>query len=590
MQAIREGKVEAFDADALKGPGGATPLMYAALYGDVASMRRFLDAGVDPNARNDVGATALMWASGDLEKTRLLLDRGADVNARSEEGRTPLSIAAGQRESTAVVKLLLDRGANPNPPGRGPNDITPVALAARMANPEVIELLLAKGASNGGAGALIQSIRSKCRRCVELIVNSIPKQALRNMLVQTARWDDAIAFRMLIDLGADVNASDGDGRTVLMLAAASDFMLVDVVKSLLERGADVHAKTPSGETALSFARLRGETPIVDLLVKAGAEAPKASPSPSSTSASAQSSRVAVQRSLPLLQKSDAQFLQSAGCVSCHHNSLTAMTVSAARKRGFAVNEPIAHRQIHTIALRTEEWRERALQGLVLADTPIAIGYKLVGMAAEQHPADAATDAMAIYLRNQQLPDGRWRTVAHRPPTEFSEFTATAMSLRALQFFAPRTRRPEFDKVIQEAASWLIRSQPRTSEERNMRLLGMAWAGGEKQELQKAVRELAAQQRADGGWPQFPLLNSDAYATGQTLVALREAGMSIDDAVYRRGVQFLIDTQLEDGSWFVRTRSIPTQPYSESGFPHGVNQWISAAATNWATMALIHAAR
>ena len=136
----------------------------------------------------------------------------------------------------------------------------------------------------------------------------------------------------------------------------------------------------------------------------------------------------------------------------------------------------------------------------------------------------------------------------------------------------------------------MKNQPRTSEERNMRLLGMSWAGVDKKELQKAVRELAAEQRADGGWSQLPSLNSDAYATGETLVALHEAGMSTNDAVYKRGVQFLLNTQQEDGSWFVRTRAIPLQPPSDSGFPYGGEQWISAAGTNWATMALIHAAR
>jgi hypothetical protein len=56
------------------------------------------------------------------------------------------------------------------------------------------------------------------------------------------------------------------------------------------------------------------------------------------------------------------------------------------------------------------------------------------------------------------------------------------------------------------------------------------------------------------------------------------------------VAFLLRTQLEDGSWFVRSRAIPVQPYFDSGFPHGRDQFISAAATNWATMALMLAAR
>ena len=87
------------------------------------------------------------------------------------------------------------------------------------------------------------------------------------------------------------------------------------------------------------------------------------------------------------------------------------------------------------------------------------------------------------------------------------------------------------------------------------------------------------------------MTSDAYATGQALVALREAGaIAVTDPAYKRGVEYLLSTQLEDGSWYVRSRAIPFQPYFESGFPHGHDQWISAAATNWATTALLPAAK
>ena len=70
------------------------------------------------------------------------------------------------------------------------------------------------------------------------------------------------------------------------------------------------------------------------------------------------------------------------------------------------------------------------------------------------------------------------------------------------------------------------------------------------------------------------------------MALKEAGaLPVTDKAYKRGIEFLLKTQLEDGSWYVKSRSIPFQPYFESGFPHGHDQWISAAASNWATMAL-----
>ena len=74
---------------------------------------------------------------------------------------------------------------------------------------------------------------------------------------------------------------------------------------------------------------------------------------------------------------------------------------------------------------------------------------------------------------------------------------------------------------------------------------------------------------------------------KNVVALHEAGVAAEDPAYQRGVEFLLNTQLSDGSWFVKTRSAPIQPYFESDFPHGDDQWISVAATNWATMALIH---
>jgi hypothetical protein len=77
-----------------------------------------------------------------------------------------------------------------------------------------------------------------------------------------------------------------------------------------------------------------------------------------------------------------------------------------------------------------------------------------------------------------------------------------------------------------------------------------------------------------------------YATGQALVALMESDAILSaDAAFKNGSQFLLRTQLQDGSWYVKSRTFPFQPYFESDFPHGHDQWISAARTNWATMAL-----
>jgi squalene cyclase len=149
---------------------------------------------------------------------------------------------------------------------------------------------------------------------------------------------------------------------------------------------------------------------------------------------------------------------------------------------------------------------------------------------------------------------------------------------------------EYDKRVQAAGSWLLKASPRTVEERAFQLRGLVWTKANANDIRKAAAALLAEQRPDGGWSQIATLESDAYATGNALVALQESGTSTNDPAYQRGVAFLLKTQLADGSWHVRTRALPIQPYFESGFPHGRDQWVSAAATNWAAMALALAAR
>ena len=54
----------------------------------------------------------------------------------------------------------------------------------------------------------------------------------------------------------------------------------------------------------------------------------------------------------------------------------------------------------------------------------------------------------------------------------------------------------------------------------------------------------------------------------------------------KSVQWLLRSQLADGSWFVPAKTTPVQPHIETGYPHGANQFASAGGSNWATMALL----
>ena len=298
-------------------------------------------------------------------------------------------------------------------------------------------------------------------------------------------------------------------------------------------------------------------------------------------------RKAIDKSLSLLESIRTPFIEKTGCVSCHNNSLPAMAAGLARERGFKLNEQTAREESEQILGVWNVGREKLLQGDSFGGAQVAASYILVGLAANQQPPNKTTDAIVHYLIGRQSADGRWPVAANRPPSESSDIAVTALSLRALQLYAPKGVRQEVNNRVERAREWLAKAAPRHNEDRAFQLLGLAWANADKQALQKMAQALLAQQRKDGGWGQHPTLESDAYATGQALTALHQAGgLPVTHRAYQRGVNYLLADQAADGSWAVLTRSFPFQKYFESGFPYGHNQWISAAASSWATMALI----
>jgi len=476
MEALRRGDRQAFqklmrdnpDHINKKGPAGSTPLMYAALYGEVDSVRQLLKAGADPNLQNEAGATALMWATDNLEIVTELVEHGAELNAKSSDSRTPLLVASGRFGAAPVVKFLLDHGANPSAhsPALG-GVMTPLAEAAYVGDETVLRMLAARGADVKGAGPnpLEFAIVARCAGCIDLLMGSAEKDDLSlQALLDSPPLENTRAINSLLDHGADVNAKDPDGNTLLMLVAACDEASIETVKRLIAGGADVNAKNPRGQVALDFARARGKTAVVDLLVEAGAKDSGTSIVQQLNFKPASSVRDAIQRSIPLLQHADLTFAQKSGCISCHNNTFTAVTVSSAREKRITVNENIVQGQLKTFGTYIESWRERVLQGAGIPGDADTISYILVGLAAEHYPADAATDAMVRFLKNHQRPDGSWVITAHRPPIESSDIEVTVNSMRAMQLYAPPTQRIEYDRGARVAAGWIAQANPRTNED------------------------------------------------------------------------------------------------------------------------------
>jgi N-acyl-D-amino-acid deacylase len=296
-------------------------------------------------------------------------------------------------------------------------------------------------------------------------------------------------------------------------------------------------------------------------------------------------RAAAQKSLPLLQKVGPTFWYGAGCISCHNNTLPDMAITIAHERGFKVNEEAMRAATKMDADILESRTERLFEALAPGGGQNTMGSLLYSLSVQKYPRNEAMEAGARYLKVIQSADGSWPILNHRPPLVASTMTLTAFAIRGLQVYAPPALKAQYDDSVRRAVDWVAHTDPRVNEEYVFKIFGLVWGHGPQAALSDTVAVLKRQQRADGGWSQLPTLESDAYATGQALVALQEAGLKTTDPIYTKGVDFLVRTQAADGSWHVKTRSEPSQIYFEAGYPYGVDQFISAAGGSWATAAL-----
>ena len=311
---------------------------------------------------------------------------------------------------------------------------------------------------------------------------------------------------------------------------------------------------------------------------------------SATAQPAVSTRAAIERALPVLERSAKNFVADRSCVSCHHNILPILTLRLAASRGFNIDTSIL------AAIERKTFRELtsakafddAVQLQDVGDPALNASWLLTAARDAGFAPNLTSAVMARRIATWQH-DGHWTTSDFRPPHSSSLFTATAIAVRAIRAYLPNELRTVGDEVIGNARRWLTATRPASTEDATFRLLALVWATAPAADVTAAVNDLRRLQRVGGGWAQLPSYLPDAYSTGEALYALREAGAA-GDLAWRRGVLFLRSTQRSDGTWHVRTRMLSpaevSPPYFTTGFPYEQDEYISYAASCWATMALL----
>jgi|EndMetStandDraft_9_1072997.scaffolds.fasta_scaffold07204_2 ankyrin repeat protein len=190
--------------------------LWAALaFEDTEQLRQLLKRGANPNKPEELSLMTPLMAAETLSVAWTLLEAGADPRARDRTGKTVLHHAAKMREATSIVPLLVRAGADVNARTDDADRDTPIFCA------------------------------------------------VENYMESPDKYAAGLTVRTLVHSGADINAADANGATVLAIAASHN--QPGLIKLLVELGADPNKRLSNGRTPLDYAREANATDAIQFL-------------------------------------------------------------------------------------------------------------------------------------------------------------------------------------------------------------------------------------------------------------------------------------------------------------------------------------
>ena len=244
-------------------------------------LQAIIDHGADVNAANMQNWTALMTAcaKSNADAINVLLKAGADPNIANVNGETCLYCAVRGACNREVLQVIIDHGADVNV--KNENEITALMIACEKSNADSINILLNAGADTmlsdiTGATWIHHAVGNDCRR--EVLYAIIDHGADVNAtnvnnwtaLMIACQKSNVDTINVLLKAGADPNIADVNGETCLYCAVRGACNK-EVLQAIIDYGADVNATNMNNWTALMIACQKSNADVINVLLKAGAD-------------------------------------------------------------------------------------------------------------------------------------------------------------------------------------------------------------------------------------------------------------------------------------------------------------------------------
>ena len=322
-------------------------------------------------------------------------------------------------------------------------------------------------------------------------------------------------------------------------------------------------------------------------------------------------RAAIDKGLEFLAKEGTAWKTERKCSSCHQIPMALWSLSEAKNLGYSVDEKAITELTQWVvaqddpakvfpkpppkveAPKTDSPKTEAPK----AETPKPEALKTetnvnqtpLMLALAFEAGDAKSDAgrerlttMLSAVLKEQRPDGSWGLMYVWEP--FGSTPDVITNLVLLSLASPNAPDlGEAGKTAQEKGlAWLATAKTEeTLQGSALKLILWQRLGKPAAEQEALVKQVMGWQNADGGWAQNKELKSDAYATGQALYALTEAGVPMNDPAIAKAQAFLVKSQYVGGSWAMTSR--PGGPGGKSAKNQSP---IGYAGTAWAVMGLM----
>jgi len=293
-----------------------------------------------------------------------------------------------------------------------------------------------------------------------------------------------------------------------------------------------------------------------------------------------SPREAAQRGLDWLQHAAPTWeKKNSSCFGCHVHSQVLMGQAVALKHGYRVNMRSVRKLDEQVRSQNSwgSWWSPSHSATVFGAMGVAYAADILGIKSDKGLPGSHPYSKGLLLESsdrlveRQDKDGAFLVDEVNPPIVQGQFMTTANALVSIKRAAAHSNDPKYEQAAVRAVDWIASHEPQTNQDKIFKVIALMHYGtpDQKRTAWSVVEVLAAEQQADGGWKEnAAAAGSNAIATGQVLYAFKQAGISIHGAMFRRGADFLLQTQVneptpENGTW----QAVHTDSERPSAFAH-----------------------